>query len=120
MQPVLHTDLGTVASTVRHVLRMVKGHQGEIAVGLVKQVLETYGIRCGHNGKVNAFINLLCRWDLLLSESPSPASTQHTTQRNYFVGSCSRLVEGANKGDMQRIAVLIEEADTERNKGSRY
>jgi hypothetical protein len=39
MQLLLHTDVGTVASAVRHVLRMVKGHQGEIAVGLVKQVL---------------------------------------------------------------------------------
>src|SRR5262249_13877981 len=34
--PLLNTDLPTTANVVRYVLRLVKGHQGELAITLVK------------------------------------------------------------------------------------
>jgi hypothetical protein len=121
MQPVLHTDLGTAANAVRHVLRMVKGHLGETAVGLVKKVLESYGIRCGHHGKVNAFLNLLCRWDWLYIKVPenwhkrqADGKQRRGRARTYGVGKDMQHKFRPVAGDGAKVLPVLHNPHTHR------
>jgi hypothetical protein len=68
MQPILRTGLEIAASAVRHVLRLVEGHQGEIGVGLVKQ---------GHAAQVPARAG---RWGHGLALTP-----QHPHRKRTYV-----------------------------------
>lgn len=62
LQAVLHASLETVSCAMKYLLHLVKKHSGEIAVNLVKKVLEKFGIASGHHGKANLVMKLLCQW----------------------------------------------------------
>jgi len=62
LQEVLHADMETVSKAIKYLLSLVKQHPCEIAITLVKKVLERFGISCGHHGKVNKLMALLCEW----------------------------------------------------------
>ncbi|MBY0522780.1 MAG: hypothetical protein K2R98_05260 [Gemmataceae bacterium] len=62
LQNALHASLETVSSAMKYLLNLVKKHDGEIAINLVKKVLEKFGIACGHHGKANKVMKLLCQW----------------------------------------------------------
>jgi hypothetical protein len=63
IQDLLKTSLQTASDAMKHLLRLVKGHTGEIAVAFVQRLLEGFGINCGHHGKVNKLLALLRHWD---------------------------------------------------------
>jgi hypothetical protein len=63
LQRLLNVSLQVASDAVKFFLRLVKGHTGEIAVSFVKKLLERFGVRCGHNGKANKFLDLLRQWD---------------------------------------------------------
>lgn len=63
LQAVLNTSLETASSAIKYLLNLVKKHSGEIAISLVRKVLEKFGIACGHNGKANKLMSLLRQWN---------------------------------------------------------
>jgi hypothetical protein len=63
LQRLLNVSLQVASDAVKFFLRLVKGHTGEIAVSFVKNLLERFGVKCGHNGKANQFLDLLRQWD---------------------------------------------------------
>jgi len=63
LQAVLNVSLETVSTAIKHLLNLVKKHTGEIAINLVKKALESFGIACGHHGKANLVMRLLCQWN---------------------------------------------------------
>jgi hypothetical protein len=63
LQRLLNVGLQAASDAVKFFLRLVKGHTGEIAVPFVKNLLERFGVKCGHNGKANKFLHLLRQWD---------------------------------------------------------
>jgi hypothetical protein len=63
IQKLLNCNLQTTSDAVKHFVRLVKGHAGEIAVPFAKRLLEGFGINCGHHGKVNKFLALLRQWE---------------------------------------------------------
>lgn len=63
LQKILNSSLDMVSTAVKHLLNLVKKHTGEIAMTLVKKVLESSGIACGHHGKANAVMRLLNEWN---------------------------------------------------------
>jgi hypothetical protein len=63
LQRLLNVGLQAASDAVKFFLRPVKGHSGEIAVSFVKNLLERFGVKCGHNGKANKFLDLLRQWD---------------------------------------------------------
>lgn len=62
LQTVLNASLETVSTAMKHLITLVKKHSAEIAINLVKKVLEKFGIACGHHGKANMVMKLLCQW----------------------------------------------------------
>src|SRR5262249_14464467 len=63
LQRLLNVGLQVASDAVKFFMRLVKAHKGEIAVPFVKNLLERFGVRCGHNGKANEFLDLLRQWD---------------------------------------------------------
>ncbi|NQU23056.1 MAG: hypothetical protein HQ567_17400 [Candidatus Nealsonbacteria bacterium] len=64
IQDLLKSDLETTCKVVKHLVRLVKGHSGEIAVGFVKKILNEFGIACGSRGanKANNLLRMLREW----------------------------------------------------------
>jgi hypothetical protein len=59
---ILKVDLQTTADATRHLLRFLVGHPtGEMTVSYVKKLLVGFGIKCGHHGKVNEYLNALAQ-----------------------------------------------------------
>ncbi len=63
IQKVLSCPLQAASEAVKHLLRLVKGHTGELAMPFVQRLLEGFGINCRHHGKENQFLALLRHWD---------------------------------------------------------
>lgn len=63
LQAVLNASLESVSTAMKYLLNLVKKHSGEIAINLVKKVLEKFGIASGHHGKANMVMKLLCQWN---------------------------------------------------------
>jgi hypothetical protein len=63
LQRLLNVGLQVASDAARFFLRMVKGHAGEIAVSYVKNLLEHFGVKCGHNGKANKFLDMMRQWN---------------------------------------------------------
>ena len=63
LKRLLNVSLQIASDAAKWFLRFVKSHKGEIAVTFVKNMLERFGIKCGHNGKVNSFLDLMRQWD---------------------------------------------------------
>lgn len=63
MRELLKTDLETACNLVKYILRLLKAHPGEFSVSMAKKILMSFGIKCGHHGKVNDFLDLLRQWD---------------------------------------------------------
>jgi len=55
-------NIDTVAAATKELLRIIKAHRSELSISLVKKLLIKHGISCGHNGKVNDFMNSLVNW----------------------------------------------------------
>ncbi len=59
---ILKADLQTTADATRHLLRLLIGNPtGQMSVSYVKKLLVGFGVRCGHHGKVNEFLNALAQ-----------------------------------------------------------
>ena len=63
LQKVLNASLETVSGAMKYLVNLVKKHSGELAINLVKKVLESFGISCGHHGKINTVMRLLRQWN---------------------------------------------------------
>jgi hypothetical protein len=63
LQRLLNVSLQVASDAVKFFMRLVKAHKGEIAVPFVRNLLERFGVRCGHNGKANKFLDLLRQWE---------------------------------------------------------
>ena len=63
LQKVLNASLETVSTAMKYLINLVKKHSGELAMNLVKKVLESFGIACGHHGKINMVLKLLRQWN---------------------------------------------------------
>ena len=94
LQKVLNTNLDNVNNAMKYLLKMVKKHSGEIAINLVKKVLETFGIACGHNGKVNKVMAMLRQWNWIYIRSferwhdrDENGDKQAGRARSYGIGS---------------------------------
>jgi hypothetical protein len=62
LQRLLNVSLQVASDAGKFFLRLVKAHKGEIAVSFVRNLLERFGVKCGHNGKANKFLDLLRQW----------------------------------------------------------
>ena len=73
MQAILKTDAGRTAAFAKELLRIVAGHDGELAITLVERLLKKHGIKKGSNRdrKASKLMNLLMglNWIVLLAES---------------------------------------------------
>jgi hypothetical protein len=59
---ILKVDLQTAADATRHLLRLLVGHStGQMSVSFVKKLLINFGVKCGHHGKVNEYLNALAQ-----------------------------------------------------------
>ncbi|NQU23566.1 MAG: hypothetical protein HQ567_19975 [Candidatus Nealsonbacteria bacterium] len=63
-QDLLKADLETTCKAVKHLVRLVKGHSGEIAIAFVKKILNEFGIACGSHGanKAGKLLRMLREW----------------------------------------------------------
>jgi hypothetical protein len=89
----LKCSVETASEAVKHLLRVVKAHKGELAVKYIKGLLEHFGIKCGHHGKPNELINLLreCDWiRMTVPERWHPVSIDSKVRkgraRTYVIG----------------------------------
>jgi hypothetical protein len=59
---ILKVDLQTTADATRHLLRLLVGNPtGQMSVSYAKKLLIGFGVRCGHHGKVNEYLNALAQ-----------------------------------------------------------
>jgi hypothetical protein len=59
---ILKADMQTTADATRHLLRLLVGNPtGQMSVSYAKKLLIGFGIKCGHHGKVNEFLNALAQ-----------------------------------------------------------
>ena len=59
---ILKVDVQTAADATRHLLRLLVGNPtGQMSVSYAKKLLVGFGVRCGHHGKVNEFLNALAQ-----------------------------------------------------------
>ena len=69
----LKTDAARTAAVAKELLRIVAGHDGELAIVLVERILKNHGIKKGSNRdrKASRLMKLLVglNWIVLLSES---------------------------------------------------
>ena len=57
---ILKVDVQTAADATRHLLRLLVGNPtGQMSVSYAKKLLVGFGVRCGHHGKVNEFLQCL-------------------------------------------------------------
>jgi hypothetical protein len=91
IQAILHAPLQAASDAVKYFLRLVKAHKGEISVSLVKEILVSFGVKCGHNGKANKFLAMLRQWDwirITARESWHRRATRRKGRaRTYAIGS---------------------------------
>jgi hypothetical protein len=59
---ILRADPQTTTDATRHLLRMLASHPtGQMTVSYAKKLLVGFGIKCGHHGKVNEYLNALAQ-----------------------------------------------------------
>jgi hypothetical protein len=59
---ILKADLQATADATYKLFRLLAGHpSGHMSVRYVKNLLVSFGIKCGHHGKVNEYIIALCQ-----------------------------------------------------------
>ena len=97
LQRLLNVGLQAASDAVKYFLRLVKGHIGEIAVSFVKSLLERFGVKCGHNGKANKFLDLLRRWDWIRVTASEKWYARETERkgraRTYAIGEAMAWCE---------------------------
>jgi len=73
MQAILKTDAAKTATFAKELLRIVAGHDGELAITFVERLLKKHGVKTGSNRdrKASKLMNLLIglNWIVLLAES---------------------------------------------------
>ena len=63
IQKLLVCDIDVASKALKHLLRLIKAHRGEVAIAYVRVILAGFGIKCGgHHGKVNKLLQLLRDW----------------------------------------------------------
>ncbi len=95
MQAILKTDATRTAAFTKELMRIVAGHDGQIAITFVERLLKTYGIKKGSNRdrKASKVMKLLLglNWIVLLEESrwhPRQSDKSHSPglARRYGIG----------------------------------
>jgi hypothetical protein len=117
LQRLLNVSLQVASDAVRFFLRLVKGHTGEIAVPFVKNLLERFGVKCGHNGKANKFLDLLRQWDWIRVTANEKWYARETERkgraRTYGIGEAMvHKFERQPKAGLGRVP-LVEEKKKE-------
>jgi hypothetical protein len=118
LQRLLNVGLQAASDAVKFFLRLVKGHAGEIAVPFVKNLLERFGVKCGHNGKANKFLDLLRQWDWIRVTASEKWYARETERkgraRTYAIGEAmAHKFERKPKAGLGRVPLV--EGEGERN-----
>ena len=68
IRAVLKTDISTTAAFVKFILRLISGHDGEIAISLIEKQLLKHGIKVGsdRNRKASTVIRILKDWNWII------------------------------------------------------
>jgi len=102
---VLNVDLETASQITKRFISFVKTHPGECPINFVKCILKQFGVKCGHNGKTNAFLKTLhdLKWIYVRVAEQRPWRDEHPRiyragrARAYGVGV--ELIDKFNKSD---------------------
>jgi hypothetical protein len=90
IQRLLNVSLQVASEATKWFLRLVRGHKGEIAVPFVKKALIGFGVKCGRNGKVNAYLRQLRQWDWICIVAPEKWNARDAKRkgraRTYAIG----------------------------------
>jgi hypothetical protein len=94
----------------------VKGHTGEIAVRFVKNLLERFGVKCGHNGKANKFLDLLRQWGWICVTASEKWYARETERkgraRTYAIGEAMvHKFERKPKAGLGRVPLVEGEGE---------
>jgi hypothetical protein len=111
LQRLLNVGLQVTSDAVKFFLRLVKGHTGEIAVSFVKNLLERFGVKCGHNGKANQFLDLLRQWDWIRVTASEKWYSRETERkgraRTYAIGEAMvHKFEGKPMAGLGRVPLV--------------
>ena len=83
---ILRADLQTTANATRHLLRLLAGRRScQLSIRYVRRFLTSFGIRCGHHGRVNEYLKTLWRLEWI------------TLVAGYVLGRRGRLWEVGEK-----------------------
>jgi hypothetical protein len=118
LQRLLNVSLQAASDAVKLFLRLVKGHTGEIAVSFVKNLLEGFGVKCGHNGKANKFLDLLRKWDWIRVTASEKWYARETERkgraRTYAIGEALvHKFERKPKAGLERVPIVEEKKRSE-------
>jgi hypothetical protein len=111
LQRLLNVSLQVASDAVKFFLRLVKGHTGEIAVSFVKNLLERFGVKCGHKGKTNQFLNLLRQWEWIRVTASEKWYARETERKGraktYAIGEAMvHKFEGKPKAGLGSVPIV--------------